>query len=75
MYMSFFNGTMRLQAIHGECAVGHAVVSCVDCHQLMLEQNLLVHTAGHISGGVMDPTMHLRIAGDRKVFHVVSQPN
>lgn len=73
MYLSFFNGTMRLQAIHGECVDGHAVVSCTDCHQLMLEQNLVVHTAGHVSGGVMDPTMHLRIAANRTVFHVVPQ--
>lgn len=69
---NFFAATMRYQTLHGFCTDEHAVVSCIECHQLMLAQNLLVHMAGHTSGGVMDATMHLRITGDRKVFHAVS---
>lgn len=68
MDMNFFAATMRLQRLHGERTDRHAVVSCPQCHGLLLVQNLEVHASAHVRGGVMDPTMYLEISADRRML-------
>jgi len=68
MDTNFFAATMRLQRIHGERTDRHAVVSCSQCHGMMLAMNLDAHASTHVRGGVMDPTMHLEISADRKML-------
>jgi hypothetical protein len=67
--MNFFAQNMRYQSVHGFVHYTHAVVSCKDCHQLMLAMNLDSHTSGHVSGGVQDPTMTLVVSSNKKEMY------
>jgi hypothetical protein len=69
--MGFFASAMRYQTVLGERSDPHAVVSCLQCHGMMLEKNLVVHVSSHISGGVSDPTITLLINGDKKIVWVL----
>jgi hypothetical protein len=55
--MNFLAATMRYQTRLGFVTDKHAVVSCTECHAMMLAMNLQSHTEQHVRGGTLDPTV------------------